>query len=298
MNHIVHDVDRDGWGSAALLLADRGPATCRLYPTKDKNVLPLLANVPAAAGDTMWVLDIPAPATWRGFPRMSAVNVIWVDHHVDSWHPPFPESVQVVLPTSPRATTAMSLLVSSRLVKLEGAKDFIRSLCSRTDAPLWARVFDALEAQSPKLPVPPARIAELLALAPTGQPVPPEFAPLLERTADAERTVAQVLDEAVWEVDPMLAVVHHNRATGIPLKRFSLAAAKRCPGRIVVLVHRNRLLYCGRDSAIRGLDLLRHFRSRGLEPKGHAYVCCVEVSKRRIPDELDALRRAIAGESR
>lgn len=66
MNHIIHDVDRDGWGSAALLLAELTPINCRLYPTREKEVLGIIRAPKVAKGDTVWILDIPGPQCWCG----------------------------------------------------------------------------------------------------------------------------------------------------------------------------------------------------------------------------------------
>jgi hypothetical protein len=68
MNHIIHDVDRDGWGSAALVVAEVRPENCRLYPVRDKEIFAVLRGIEAANGDTIWILDIPGPQTWTAFP--------------------------------------------------------------------------------------------------------------------------------------------------------------------------------------------------------------------------------------
>ena len=58
---IIHDLDRDGWGSAALLVAELGADRCRLYAirTKDKDVRPVIAELATDTGDQVWVLDHP-----------------------------------------------------------------------------------------------------------------------------------------------------------------------------------------------------------------------------------------------
>jgi hypothetical protein len=55
LNHIFHDVDRDGWGAAAMLVAQLGPNDCRLYPTASKNGFAFLETVETAPGDTVRV---------------------------------------------------------------------------------------------------------------------------------------------------------------------------------------------------------------------------------------------------
>jgi hypothetical protein len=75
----VHHTDRDRWGSAALFVSHIGPAACRLYPCDRANVLAATNDMPAADGDTLWVLDSPAPtAGWAGL-RQHA-SICWVDH--------------------------------------------------------------------------------------------------------------------------------------------------------------------------------------------------------------------------
>jgi hypothetical protein len=60
-----------------------------------------------------------------------------------------------------------------------------------------------------------------------------------------------------------------------------------------VLVHRHTRLYVGRNSRRAGPDLMAHFQGRGLDPKGHAYVCTVVVDPRRLDDEVAALVAAV-----
>ena len=36
MHHVIHDTDRDGWGSAALMLASLEPGNCIIHPTVRK----------------------------------------------------------------------------------------------------------------------------------------------------------------------------------------------------------------------------------------------------------------------
>jgi hypothetical protein len=46
-HHVIHDTDRDGRGSAALLAAQLGPASCVLHPMRGKDVIGVLAKLPA-----------------------------------------------------------------------------------------------------------------------------------------------------------------------------------------------------------------------------------------------------------
>ena len=85
-----------------------------------------------------------------------------------------------------------------------------------------------------------------------------------------------------------IADAHH-----IPLARFSLAAEKRYPNLVRVLVHRGQRLYVSRDSRRPRIDLIAHFQGRGLDPKGHPYVCTVNIPASRIDSELAALMNTL-----
>ena len=45
MHLLVHDTDRDGWGSAALLSAALGPDLVRLLPLRSRDTLAALRSV-------------------------------------------------------------------------------------------------------------------------------------------------------------------------------------------------------------------------------------------------------------
>jgi hypothetical protein len=76
---IIHDTDRDGWGSAAMLVAELGPARCVLHPTASKDGLAEIAKVDAHPGDHVWVLDIPTPGNWTTVPSQPDVAVTFKD---------------------------------------------------------------------------------------------------------------------------------------------------------------------------------------------------------------------------
>lgn len=297
MNHIIHDVDRDGWGSAAMLVAQLGPENCHLYPTRDKEVFGILRDINATVGDSIWVLDIPGPNSWYGFPVRNGIRMVWVDHHLNSWNTVSPSSVEAVLPKTRAATTTMSVLVTEKIVRIAGAMDFARSLCARGSKSEWALVFDGLTTMTPKFPVPISDLPMLLAGAAKGEAVPEVLKSIAATTRMENETVQRVLGDAKWEIGDSIAVAYIGDAHRIPLARYSMAAAALHPGKLRVLVHRSCRLYCGRDSQTFGLDLIQHFRQRGLDPKGHGYVCTVTLTKPRISTELDALRNAI-GENR
>ncbi|MET0387935.1 MAG: hypothetical protein ABW321_18325, partial [Polyangiales bacterium] len=113
-HHIVHDTDRDGWGSAALLLACVKPARAVLHPQRDKDVVALVNGLRVAAGDQVYVLDIPAPADWSALAQ-PAGELLWVDHHMASWGAARPSWVRAILPTHDEPTTTMRLLVQAEL---------------------------------------------------------------------------------------------------------------------------------------------------------------------------------------
>ena len=118
--------------------------------------------------------------------------------------------------------------------------------------------------------------------------------PAAEHARAERKTVTEVLDAAVVTADEGLVVARLADAKRIPLSRYSLALGQRYPDSLVVIIHRRQRLYCGRSSRRLGLDFIEHFRSRGLKPKGHPYVCTVDLPAERIEDELSALRAAIA----
>lgn len=283
MNHIIHDMDRDGWGSTAMLLAELGPANCILHPVGDKNVGRVLAQLPPEAA--IVVLDLPAPNDWH---IVRHQTITWVDHHLDSWKTPPPPAVRAILPDDNRPTTTMRLLIEARLATMPTAMAFVAGLCRRSPAFDWGLVFDAMHDRAPDVP----NLPELLAMAPLGLPVPDQLRPLVHKTADMNETVESVLAASQIRRQGNVLRIDLSDARGIPLRHYSLAAGRRYPGCTRVLVHRRQRLYVGRDSNRPGLDLITHFRNRGLDPKGHAYVCTAIVKADVIDAEIAALVQA------
>jgi hypothetical protein len=293
MNHIVHDTDRDGWGSAALLVHQLGADSCRLFPKKHKSVLGDISNIGATSNDTVWVLDIPAPYDWSSLRIPEGTRLVWVDHHLEAWKSETPQRVETFLPRGTKPTTTMSLLLSHGLVAgSREARAFVGSLCSAGTAGSWGYVFDGLN-KGDDCPVALDQLPALLIGGPRGEPVPMELRCVAASAQEDKVRVQNVLDEAAVEEDEYLAVARLPKAYGIPLKHYCLEIRRRCPGRTAVVVHRGHTLYCGRDSQMPGLDFVQHFRERGLAPKGHGYVCFVRCGKHRIEEELRALRDAV-----
>lgn len=286
--HLVHDVDRDGLGSAAILCAELGPDRVRLHPTKAKDVRPLLADL---EGEVI-VLDIGAPPSWDGVPRN--LDITWVDHHLAAWGSTPPPNAKVILPTTDKPTTTMSLLVKHKLVKIPNVIDaYVGKLCGGDPDFEWGFVFDSMTRMFPDWPVAPVELPDLLAPGPRGEPVPDRLMHLVEETRRAREICRAILDAAPTRVLDQAVVVQTADAKGIPLAQFSLEIQRRHPGRVAVVVHRGSLLYCGRPSGRRGLDFVRHFLDRGLDPKGHPYVVTVRVPAGDVPAELHALLVAI-----
>lgn len=287
---IIHDVDRDGWGSAALLVATLGPEACDLRPTRSKNVTPITND--ADRNQHVWVLDIPAPASWASLIE-PATGITWVDHHLATWTKPAPSWVRTVLPADNAPTTTMSLLLKHGLAAVEGSRDFVRRLCT-SDDDRWGLAFDGLAEMYPELPVLLDHLPELLAGAATGGDIPVA----LTQAVDVARHQREVVDEVLaavahMTIEPGLVVAHIENARRVPLARYSLALGRRHPGRLVAIVHRRQRLYCGQNSQRPGLDLIEHFRSRRLDARGHPYVCNVDVPSHSIENELAALRHAM-----
>lgn len=290
MNHIVHDTDRDGWGSAALLSATVEPTDSKLYQVPNKQVVDVLNRLQPRDDDSIHVLDLAAPDDWSNL-RRPACEVVWLDHHVLSWSAAYPSWIRVLLPPDDKPTTTMSLLVQTGLVSLPGARAFIAGLCRRSPPFDWGLLFDAIDDRLPKL----ANFPALLRSGPYGAPVPAELQPLLKRAEGQAQVVESVLDASPTVINDHLVVCRLGDAQGIRLRFYSLSLARRYPDRICVLVHRQRRLYVGRNSRARGPDLMAHFSTRGLQPKGHGYVCFVEVPAAQIENELAALT-ALASE--
>lgn len=289
IRHIIHDVDRDGWGSAALLLAAFGPSECVLHPTRSKSVAGLVAEL-AGDGSDVWVLDIPAPRTWPAVDEVSG-TVTWVDHHLAAWRSPQPSWVRAILPNTAKPTTTMSLLMRRGLAGGGRAPEFVRDLCH--DGTDWGLALDGLADFPDHVPLAEEELRPLLALGPNGKPLPEALHFARDRARAIEDTVAKALDDAQIEEGDELVIVHLDDAHWIPLAGYSLAMRRRHPEKVCVLVHLRQRLYCGRDSGRPGLDFLAHFRSRDLDPRGHAYVAFVELRSDAVDAELMALRAAI-----
>jgi hypothetical protein len=290
---LVHDTDRDGWGSAALLCAALGPEQVRLLPLRNKDALRALRDINADV-DQVWVLDIPAPGRWPDEPPAGLpLPLRWVDHHMATWRAPHPDWVEAILPKTNRPTTTMTVLRHAGLLDMaQSALAFTRTLCSPTPS-AWGAVLDGL-GRADELPL--EELPGLLAAGPLGEPPPAaldRFAALAEEaTGEVERRLAAAPRERHGD----LLLVRLADAGGIPLKSYSLAARLgEPPETVVALAHRERLLYVGRDSRRPGLDLLAHFGARGLAPKGHSYVAFAQIPHGRMDGEIDALAAAVNG---
>jgi hypothetical protein len=283
---IVHDTDRDGWGSVALLSAGLQPSAAVMRQVRDKqDVVDVLNRLPVANGDQIYVLDLPAPLRWERLMRRDGV-ITWVDHHLSSWQKARPEWLNAVLPSDDKATTTMKLLVQAELVKLPNAMDFIRGLCRRSPPFDWGLLFDVLADGPPDV----ENFFSLLKLGPLGEPVPSSLSPWLRKSEETSRIVEKILAAAPTQVSNNFVVCTLADAKGIKLRLYSIELERRHPGCVRVLVHRNQLLYVGRDSAKRAPDLLAHFRKRGLSASGHPYVCFVKLRAAQIDAEIAALR--------
>lgn len=293
--HLIHDTDRDGWGSAAMLLAEFGPERCELHPHPGKDVRSALNRLGLSVDDRVFVLDLPAPPTWTGL-RKPPCRVTWVDHHLSAWREPAPSWIEVVLPETSKPTVTMALLVKNRLVPDPAVIDrYVSGLCGGDPDSDWGAALDALKDPSAS-PMAVAELARLLALGPAGAPLPSELRPL----ADETRRTREIVDVVLSGAPTVLLGEHLVRvdianAHGVPLARYSLAARGVHGDRVVAIVHRGSRLYVGRPSGREGLDLVKHFTTRELRPKGHPYVCTVQLSRDRVDHEVSALREAIEG---
>jgi len=290
---IVHDIDRDGWGSAALLSAALGPEQVRLLPLRGKDALGALHDI-AADITQVWVLDIPAPSRWPHEPPAGLpLPLRWADHHMATWRAPHPAWVEAILPRTNRPTTTMTVLRHAGLLDdVPGALAYTRALCSPAPS-AWGAVLDGL-GRSDDLSL--DELPALLAAGPLGEPPPPALGRFAALAAEATGEVERRLAAAPRERHGDLLLVRLADAGGIPLKTYSLTARQgQPPETVVALVHRGRLLYVGRDSRRPGLNLLTHFRARGLKPKGHSYVAFVTVPPGRMDDEVAALAAAVDG---
>ena len=298
IHHIIHDVDRDGWGSAAMLAAQFGAENCRLYPSESKDGLALLAEVNADPDDNIWVLDIPTPEGWANAQLPKDISITWVDHHpVRATDSPTPQ-VRLCLPVSSKNVTTMHLLVQHGLVPdLVKPMGFVSNMCSPGCTGGWTGVMDGLNALWPKIPVSTDALPALLAGAPRGEHVPAVLSPLTDVASKQCEKVNEILESCPVDLRQRAVIVHLANAHGISLKYFNMKAREQHKTAVSVVVHRNQMLYCGRNSQVPGLNFLAHFESRGLNPKGHEYVAYVSVKKALIEQELNALLDAV-GKSR
>ena len=295
-HHIIHDVDRDGWGSAALLVAELGPERCRLHPEVRKDGLAALAEVKAQTSDHVWLLDVPTPEHWTGA-RLPDVRITWVDHHPVRATDTPPDSVRLVLPAKSGRTTTMHLLVEHGLVpSVDRPMEFVRSLCVPGFETPWTRVIDGLCETWIAEPVPGDELPVVLAAAVRAEVVPEPLRRIEHHVEKLQRTVDEILDGCEVRRTERAVIVHLRAARGIPLKYFSLRSQRRFERPVAVLVHRDRRLYCGESATGDDeFDFLAHFQARGLVPRGHPYVAFVDVPKARIDEELAALVGALGG---
>jgi hypothetical protein len=293
VHHIVHHTDRDGWGSAALLVSQHGPAACRLYPCDGSDTLAVINGVRATEGDMLWVLDLPAPAVgWAGLRQDSPIR--WVDHHRASWTNPAPAQIEAILPSGVRSTTTMHLLIERGLVRGPNLMAFVRSLCVPQFESDWARVFDGLERNAADDVLRSSNLPFLLAGAPGGATVPDALQPALRTARKLSDTVADLLRNSLIEETPGLVVAYIADTRGTKVKRFSLALRDAHPGALIVVVHHSTSLYCARNSRTTGPDLLQFFREHQLNAVGHPYVCSViDAPRDRLTHVLTDLRDSL-----
>ena len=287
---VIHDVDRDGLGSAAMICAEIGPEHVQVEPTKPKDLKPLLER--QLGNRDILVLDLPALENWSCV--SSDVNITWVDHHLSSWSNPPPSNVKTVLPTDQNPTTTMSLLVKHNLVSIPNVMhNYVRRLCGGLPHFDWAHIFDAMDCAYPDWLIGRADLPRLLAPGPKGEAVPEELTPFMKQGLAIRKECERILNDAPTQFDDDSVIVEIADAKNINLKNFSMETQRRYPNRTTILVHRNSFLYCGRESRKVGLNFLSHFQSRGFDPKGHSYVTWVRIGKDRIRSELDVLLRKL-----
>ena len=296
MHLLVHDTDRDGWGSAALLSAALGPAQVHLLPLRHKDAIGALTELSGTGVSQVWVLDIPAPSRWPEPPAGLPLPLRWADHHMATWRVPLPGWVEAILPKTHRPTTTMTVLRHAGLLdSVPNALPFTRTLCSPTTS-AWGAVLDGL-GRADELPL--EELPLLLAAGARGEPPPQALDQFAALAKEASGEVERRLSATPRERHGDLLLVQLADAGGIPLKSYSLAARQgEPPETVVALAHRERLLYVGRDSRRPGLDLLAHFCARGLAPKGHSYVAFAQIPRGSMEVEIDALAAAVNGGSR
>lgn len=297
IQHVIHDIDRDGWGSAALLVAELGPARCVLHPTAGKDGLAEIAKLDAQPGDHVWVLDIPTPECWVAVPSLPGVAITWVDHHPVRANDKPQDFVRVCLPRNDDPTTTMHLLIDHDLIpSLPAPRRFVEAMCGPGSASSWAGAFDGLEAEWKRAPFSLDGLADLISQAPLCGPVPAELRHYEQHALSQRAAVDAVLDKAKVDLTTRVVVVRLPNGFRQPVKLFSLRAQERWHRPVSIIVHHGGSLYCGRRS--RGgpkIDFLAHFKSRGFNATGHPYVAFVDVPEHRVEDEIGRLLAEVEG---
>ncbi len=286
IQHIIHDTDRDGFGSAAMLATSLAPERCMLYPSTEKNGLALLAQVAPGVGDTIWILDIPTPENWQGASILGDVQIKWIDHHpVRAMDRP-PKNVRLYLPINNRPVTTMHLLVAHGLVpNLTDPMRFIRSLCIPKFETAWTRVIDGLSDGWKTFNG--ETLSAFLARAALGEEPPTALLHLEQNVVAARDALERLIDRAEVQLFDHAVVVHLPDAQGHALKHFSLRAQERFNRPVSIVVHRNRTIYCGRNTSNGpSFDFLAHFAARGYRAVGHPYVAFVNLPENRMKEEL------------
>ena len=211
---VVHDVDRDGLGSAAMICAELGPEHVRLHPAKLKDVRPRLLDLHGP----VIVLDIPAPPSWDGIDVR--LDVTWIDHHLAAWHTPPPANVRPILPATPKPTTTMSLLVKHHIVNIPDVVAFVRKLCGDDPEFDWGLAFDTLSRTFPRWSIGTDELPALLAEGPFGRSVPDRLLPHVEEATTARDSVLRILEAAPTRECGTAVVVELSEAEGIPLAQL------------------------------------------------------------------------------
>jgi hypothetical protein len=294
-HHLIHDLDRDGWGSAALLVAELGPEKCQLHPTQSKDGCSLISAVNAQPGDHIWLLDIPTPSSCSDMPSLPDVAITWVDHHpVRATEAP-PAYIRFILPETNEPTTTMHLLVRRGLVpSVARPMAFVRSLCVPAFETEWTRIFDGLCEAWDQISFMLRELPAVIAAAPRGE-APDQSMVVIGRTVQGQAAkVDRVLETARTELHDHVVIVYLPDAFHVPLKQYGLRAQRKYDKPVSVIVHRSRRLYCGRNtrSTVK-LDFLAHFAARGFTATGHPYVAFVDVPKAKQAQELEALVAAV-----
>ncbi len=292
MHLIIHDVDRDGLGAAAMLVYKLGVDVCELEPLKEKNLQSYFTSNKFEKYEKIWVLDIPSPRNWSYLAEIPK-PVIWVDHHPLNPKARIPENVTFYHPKSALDhTTTMHLLRDNNLVELEATSWLWKALCVPSLENDWALVFSGIDSLWPNVPFSKERLPSILFEAIRNKVIPDILIDMKNECLRVKENVSEIVT-AGTKVQGKLAVLYLPDADGIGLKNYSLEIGKQNPDKIAVIVHRNKLLYCGIRSKIIKFDLLEHFKSRGLEPKGHPYVCFADLGKHNAQEEIEKLAEAV-----